>query len=69
VEFVSTFDFGLEVSPIDGMDDFHKSHPVSVRLDGFLPSLEFAFDAHRENPLPFGMGNNLCDEQVAYRSP
>jgi hypothetical protein len=54
---------------MNGPDDFHKSHPVLVKFNGFLSSLVFALDAHRKNLLPGDMGKSLCDEQIAYRCP
>ena len=67
---IATEPFGHpEAAPMDGPDDFHKSHPVLVKFNGFLSSLVFALDAHRKNLLPADMGKSLCDEQIAYRCP
>jgi hypothetical protein len=40
-----------------------------IKFNGFLSSLVFALDAHRQNLLPADMGKSLCDEQIAYRCP
>lgn len=67
---ISTKPFGHPKSaPMDSLDDFHKSHSVPVKTNGFLSSLVFALDAHRKNLLPGDMGKSLCDEQIAYRCP
>ena len=67
---IATEPFGHpEAAPMNGPDDFHKSHPVLVKFNGFLSSLVFALDAHRKNLLPVDMGKSLCDEQIAYRCP